>query len=136
VFLDVEGTPSLSEHYFVGWATALRRHSLALTSNKVELLPCVYATTGDIPTWSALNSAVSHGTKCFGAWTAHKIDNACATGPVVFNSGLAEPKIGLPFEVLAWQYALDCGPNKALDYSQTHPLLDATTHLLPFLIAT
>jgi hypothetical protein len=51
MFLDVEGSPSLSLPYYRGWASTLLSHSSDLTGGTVQILPCVYATRGDNTTW-------------------------------------------------------------------------------------
>jgi hypothetical protein len=139
VFLDVEGLPedgqpSLSAHYYTGWSNVLTSQGLSASSNAVTFLPCVYARVADDTTWQALIDAIAFGANCRGAWAAHvPHTNACQLGPIMWNSTLAEPSIGLPFEILAWQYAQDCA-NQALDYNQTNIHITPSTDFLPYLI--
>src|SRR5262249_32832702 len=44
LFLDVEGTPSMSTEYFKGWAQTLASASDDLSDGQVQILPCVYGT--------------------------------------------------------------------------------------------
>jgi hypothetical protein len=57
MFLDVEGSPSLSRQYYSGWAQTLISHSSELTSGAVQILPCVYAARGDNTTWQSVAAA-------------------------------------------------------------------------------
>src|SRR5262249_27972216 len=70
MFLDVEGSPSLSAAYYQGWAQNLVAHSRIFSAGAVTLLPCVYATQGDDDTWNAVVSATGRGATCNGAWIA------------------------------------------------------------------
>jgi len=48
MFLDVEGTPSLSTDYYLGWARTLVDHSQSISHGTVTILPGVYATQADM----------------------------------------------------------------------------------------
>src|SRR5205814_9823845 len=50
VFLDVEGSPSLSQDYYTGWANTLAERSSTMSAGAVNLVPCIYATQADSPT--------------------------------------------------------------------------------------
>src|SRR5215469_1066601 len=52
MFLDVEGSPSLSREYYTGWAQTLAAHSASASGGKVKILPCVYGMRSDNATWS------------------------------------------------------------------------------------
>ena len=43
MFLDVEGTPSLSVDYYLGWARTLVDHSRSVSNGAVTIVPGVYA---------------------------------------------------------------------------------------------
>ncbi len=70
LFLDVEGAPSLSLDYYLGWAITIATHSADFTSGAVRILPCVYATQSDNATWQAVAAASAQGVPCHGAWVA------------------------------------------------------------------
>jgi hypothetical protein len=130
IFLDVEGSPSLSADYYTGWAQAVTSHSSAATGGSVTLRPCVYATQADNPTWAALKQATSAGATCAGLWIARYLQSGCNQMPA-WNDGFIRPQGGVPWPILAWQYAGDCG---SLDLSQTNPEIDAQSLLLNFLV--
>src|SRR6266436_9069477 len=54
MFLDVEGSPSLSTEYYIGWARTLVDHSQSFSHGAVTVLPGVYATQADDTTWRAV----------------------------------------------------------------------------------
>ncbi|MBV9852070.1 MAG: hypothetical protein JO250_20585 [Armatimonadetes bacterium] len=134
VFLDVEGPPSLSADYFIGWASALRVRSRELSGDRFELLPCVYARTHDDATWRALRQAQAAGAPCFGAWVARLRNNACDQGFAEWDSGFCEPAFDLPFPVLLWQFAQDCPDGNGIDCDQTNPAVSGAELFLARLI--
>jgi hypothetical protein len=137
MFLDVEGSPSLSPDYFTGWAQGLAEESASLSSGlssgSVRLLPCIYATQSDAATWAALAAAQGAGVQCMGAWIARYCSTGCETGE--WSSLIVTPISPEPFPwpILAWQYAGNC-LNGIIDCSQTNPSLDAQSQLLDFLV--
>jgi hypothetical protein len=122
MFLDVEGAPSLSSTYYLGWAQTLVAHSQAFSGNTVTLLPCVYATEGDSATWSAIAAAVAQGATCNGAWVARWTTKQGGCLPLPdFNPA---PNAQIPCDVLLWQYSNDCNGSNGFDCDQINP--DAT----------
>src|SRR5262249_46970434 len=81
MFLDVEGKPSLSKAYYAGWSQTLTNHSADQTDGQVRILPCLYATRSDTPTWSAVAAAVADGGVCQGAWVARWPSHGCQPLP-------------------------------------------------------
>ena len=137
MFLDVEGSPSLSSDYFTGWAQGLAEESASwsnhLSSGSLRILPCVYATQGDAATWAALAAAQSAGVRCMGVWIARSYSGYCEMGE--WSDAIVTPVSPEPFPwpILAWQYAVNC-LNGAIDCSQTNPNIDAQSQLLDFLV--
>jgi hypothetical protein len=135
MFLDVEGSPSLSQAYYTGWAQGLAQESQALSASdaSVQVLPCVYATQGDTVTWTAVQAAMNAGVACYGAWIARYYTSQCTMGD--WLDAIVTPSEPAPFPcpILAWQYAGNC-LNGQIDCSQTNPHLDAQTQLLDFLV--
>src|SRR5947207_5733023 len=70
MFLDVESAPSLSVGYYRGWAGTLVTHSHDFSGGKVTILPCVYGTHFDDPTWRSVVWPVGPGVDFRGAWFA------------------------------------------------------------------
>ena len=134
VFLDVEGSPPLSASYYIGWANTLAAHSRNFSNGRVTLLPCVYATQGDTKTWSAVNSAISQGAVCEGAWVARwRIrgkDNPADVRPLEYDPQVVNPKVHLPFPILLWQYADDIFGGDGFDCSEINPNIDFTRLLV------
>ena len=58
MFLDVEGSPpsnpSLSPAYYAGWAQTLASYSQQKAAGRFTILPAVYASRDDTPTWQTL----------------------------------------------------------------------------------
>jgi hypothetical protein len=133
MFLDVEGNPSLSQAYYTGWAQTLVDHSASTTGGAVLILPCVYATRSDNPTWSALAAAVAAGATCLGAWIARWPIPGCQPLPE-WSDALVNPTVPIPCPVLIWQYANDCQGGGGFDCSETNPNIDLDTDLLQHLI--
>jgi hypothetical protein len=133
IFLDVEGSPSLSEAYYTGWAQTLLRHSADKTNDRLIILPCIYATRSDTPTWSALSAAVSAGVLCRGAWIARWPASGCQPLPD-WNQDEIQPSIAISFPVLAWQYANDCHGGGGFDCSETNPDSALESDLLSHLV--
>jgi hypothetical protein len=133
VFLDVEGTPSLSVPYYTGWAQTLRAHSATITNSDVILLPCVYATQNDSPTWTTVATAANAGVECNGAWIARWRHHGCA--PLDdWDDNVVNPTVPIPCPVLIWQYADACHGGNGFDCSQTKPGIDLNKDLLNQLI--
>ncbi len=133
VFLDVEGSPSLSQAYYTGWAQTLAAHSSARTGGAAILRPCIYAPQGDRATWQAVADAGNAGVDCRGAWIARWRHNGCATLDD-WDDNLVSPVIPIPCRVLVWQYANDCHGATGFDCSQTNPAIDLNDDLLNHLI--
>jgi hypothetical protein len=136
MFLDVEGSPSLSEAYYIGWAQTLRSYSGAKTGQKVLVLPCVYATKSDTQTWSAVTAAVHaghSGAPCQGAWVAAWPSSGCQPLPD-WDPHRFMPSVAIPFKVLAWQYADSCHGSSGFDCSETNPEINLNSELLNHLV--
>jgi len=133
VFLDVEGAPSLAEEYYAGWANTLADYSSAITNGSVKLVPCIYATQADNPTWTALAAAVASGVTCGGAWIARWRLRGCHALED-WDQKVVNPSVPLPCPVLIWQYADDCHGRGGFDCSQTNPGLDLDADLLSHLV--
>ena len=133
MFLDVEGSPSLSEAYYAGWAQTLTAHSSSQTSGEVEILPCVYAVRSDTPTWSAIAAAVLAGAACNGAWIARWPSSGCQPLPE-WDAGKVTPDVAIPCPILIWQYANDCHGGGGFDCSETNPGIDLQSDLLDQLV--
>jgi len=133
MFLDVEGAPSLSPSYYAGWAATIGTHSRDITGGQVELLPCVYASWGDVKTWEALAAAATGGAACEGAWVARWRVDGCS--PLLdWDDAIVLPTVELPCEVLVWQYADDCHGGAGFDCDQINPSIDAQSDFLNQLI--
>jgi hypothetical protein len=133
MFLDVEGSPSLSKAYYTGWAQTIVNHSATETNEQVQVTPCVYASKSDTPTWSAVSAAVSIGVLCRGAWVARWPSSGCQPLPD-WDQNKILPSVAIPFEILAWQYADDCYGGGGFDCSETNPEIDLETELLSHLV--
>jgi hypothetical protein len=121
MFLDVEGSPSLSAAYYRGWAQNLLAHSQAFSNNTVTLLPCVYATQGDSDTWNAVTTACRQGATCNGAWVARwRVGGGCITLPD-FDNHTVMPNVPIPCNVLLWQYSNDCHGGGGFDCDEINP---------------
>ena len=133
MFLDVEGSPSLSADYFAGWAQGLAQESASLSAGSVALLPCVYATQSDRATWIAVAAAMAAGTQCHGAWIARYATGQCSMG--AWEPAIVTPAAPVPFPcpILVWQYAGNCMGGQ-IDCSQTNPGIDVNGQLLAFLV--
>ncbi len=131
IFLDVEGTPTLSQDYYTGWVQGLAQESAASGEGQVEILPCVYALQSDSTTWSAVSAAADSGVSCNGAWIARYFTGKCEVGD--WNDAVVTPKVPIPCPILAWQYAGNC-LDGAIDCSQTNPDIDLQAQLLNFLV--
>jgi hypothetical protein len=128
MFLDVEGSPSLSVAYYLGWAQTLVAHSKDYSNNKVTVLPCVYATQGDDVTWRAAADAVALGGTCNGAWIARWRVSGCGT-PVPWNAALVTPRVKIPFDVMLWQYANECHGGSGFDCNRINPAINRNEFL-------
>jgi hypothetical protein len=123
MFLDVEGTPSLSTHYYMGWARTLVDHSQSFSDGAVTIVPGVYATQADSTTWRAVAEAGERGVKSQGAWTARWRRHGCSE-MLAWEHDIVYPKIKIPCEVLLWQYADECHGGDGFDCNETNPHLD------------
>lgn len=123
MFLDVEGTPSLSLSYYQGWAQTLSSYSQSYSNGAVKLLPCVYGTQADDTTWQAIATAASQGVPCNGVWIAHWISQGCQAVPD-WSDAHVNPDIALPCQVLLWQYSDDCQGGDGYDCNTTDPNID------------
>jgi len=133
MFLDVEGTPSLSSAYFTGWAQTLTAHSAAITGGNVKILPCVYATRSDTTTWHAVADSADQGIVCGGAWVARWLHHGC-TAPDDWDDAKVKPAVELPCDVLVWQYSDDCWGGGGFDCDQANPNINVDQELLSKLI--
>jgi hypothetical protein len=133
MFLDVEGSPSLSQAYYTGWAQTLVDHSNTITGGRVKISPCVYATQADNATWSSVAGAVAAGVQCKGAWIARWPASGCQPLPE-WNNNLVKPSVPIPCQILIWQYADDCHGGGGFDCSETNPGIDLQNDLLTHLI--
>jgi len=133
MFLDVEGSPSLSQAYYASWAQTLTSYSSSATAGQVQILPCVYATRSDNATWLAVSSAAAAGTPCMGAWIARWPSSGCQPLPE-WSDALVQPAVAIPCPVLIWQYANDCNGAGGFDCSETNPAIDFDADLLSHLV--
>jgi hypothetical protein len=133
MFLDVEGSPSLSSAYFTGWAQTLSGHSLDITAGAVNILPCVYAPRADSPTWQAVADCGQRGVLCCGAWIARWVQDGCAALPE-WQDSVVSPKVQLPCKVLVWQYSNECGGASGFDCDQANPNIDVDQEFLSKLV--
>jgi len=134
MFLDVEGSPSLSQAYYSGWAHTLVSHSLDFSEGEVRILPCIYATQADDDTWQAMAAAAdTPGVSCSAAWVARWRSHGCAPLPD-WSDDIVQPDVDLPCPVLVWQYADDCNGGGGFDCDQTNPSIDLKKDLLDRLI--
>jgi hypothetical protein len=123
MFLDVEGTPSLSADYYTGWARTLVDHSQSFSNGAVTIVLGVYATQSDEPTWRAVADAGERGVKTQGAWTARWRQRHCH-GLLEWDSEIVQPKVKIPCEVLLWQYSDECHGGDGFDCNETNPNID------------
>ncbi len=123
MFLDVEGTPSLSVNYYTGWARTLVDHSQSLSGGAVTIVPGIYATQADEATWRAVAEAGQRGVKTQGAWTARWRRSGCS-GLLEWDPEIVEPRVKIPCEVLLWQYSNECHGGDGFDCNETNPHLD------------
>lgn len=133
MFLDVEGSPSLASSYFMGWAQTLSAHSLEFTHGTVKILPCVYATRADDPTWQAVADCAQQGVLCSGAWIARWVQHGCAALPD-WQDSIVSPNVELPCKVLVWQYSDDCWGGGGFDCDQANPNIDVDQEFLSKLV--
>jgi hypothetical protein len=133
MFLDVEGSPGLSQDYFAGWAQGLAQEAQAASGGTVQITPAVYGAHSDGGTWSALADAMAAGVECHGAWVARFHSGNCAMGD--WDANIVTPSSPVPFPcpILAWQYAEECLEGR-IDCSQTNPNVDVESQLLAFLV--
>jgi hypothetical protein len=130
MFLDVEGDPSLSEAYYRGWANTVVSHSSAFSGGAVTIVPGVYATQGDDPTWHALAAAAANGVPCEGVWVARWRIRGCGAPPDFdVNMPLVRPSVRLPCDILLWQYADECHGGNGFDCNEINPNIDVPAFL-------
>ncbi len=130
MFLDVEGAPSLTAAYYRGWAATLVAHSRDFSGGKVTVLPCVYATQGDDPTWQAVAQSVGPAVEFYGAWVARWRVRGC-NGLLEWDDTLVRPRT-LPdqLKILMWQYSDECHGGGGFDCNETNPSLDLQQDIL------
>jgi hypothetical protein len=133
MFLDVEGSPSLSTSYYSGWANTLISHSSALSGGAVQILPCVYGTRGDNATWQNLAAACAQGVDCRGIWVARWVEHGCKN-LVDWDDARVTPTIAVPCKVLIWQYSDNCHGGAGFDCDEVNPGIDLDNDLLNQLI--
>jgi hypothetical protein len=133
MFLDAEGSPSLSTAYFSGWAQTLTGHSADITGGNVKILPCVYATRSDTTTWQAVADCADEGILCCGAWIARWLHDGCVA-PDDWDDAKVKPSVQLPCNVLVWQYSDDCWGGGGFDCDEANPSIDVDQELLSKLI--
>ena len=128
MFLDVEGSPSLTSTYYMGWAQTVVAHSRSYSDNAVTVRPCLYATQADDPTWKALVQAVAGGATCDGVWVARWMTKGCA--PIrPWSNALVTPDVKLPCDIFVWQYANECHGGGGFDSNIINPNIDKTRFL-------
>lgn len=136
--LDVEGQPSLSVAYYIAWSAAVITRAQQLSGGRFTLLPCVYASENDGPTWKALASSMLKGAVCAGAWVASYVTTTAVNLPIDpawnpskarMNTGDDTPAPTCP--VLLWQEAggFDGTPYEALDPNIVSPNIDSAAFL-------
>jgi hypothetical protein len=132
MFLDIEDT-ALSLQYYIGWSNALHQRSKERSGDRFEIVPAVYARTGDDATWRTIAHAADLGHPTAGVWVIRERRGACASLPD-WDPAFFMPAVSLPCPVLAWQFALDCF-GKTLDFNMINPGEDAANALLSRLVA-
>ena len=133
LFLDVEGTPSLSAAYFKGWVQTLESASFDLSDGPVQILPGVYGNHDDEPTWEAVATCADQDIVCQGAWVARWVHHACHDMDD-WDDQMVLPKTELPCKVLVWQYSDECYGGNGFDCNQTNPSIDVDQELLSQLV--
>ena len=133
MFLDVEGSPSLSADYFMGWAQSLSAASADISGGTVKIVPCVYGTQSDNATWQAVASCAEGGVLCGGAWVARWVHHGCA-GLDDWEDAEVSPSVQLPCKVLVWQYSDNCWGRAGFDCDQANPNIDVNQELLAKLV--
>jgi hypothetical protein len=123
MMLDVEGTPSLSIDYYMGWARTLVDHSQSFSSGAVTIYPGVYATHSDDSTWQAVADAGDRGVKSQGVWVARWRARGCSA-LLDWDQAIVTPNVKLPCEVLLWQFADECHGGDGFDCNETNPNID------------
>jgi hypothetical protein len=123
MFLDVEGAPSLSTDYYVGWARTVVDHSHSFSNGAVTVVPGVYATQSDDTTWRAVADADERGVKSQGAWIARWRRRGCSN-LLEWDPDIVQPNVKIPCEVLLWQYADECHGGDGFDCNETNPNVD------------
>ena len=125
MFLDVEGTsasqPNLSVDYWIGWSSALVRHSEALSDGRFAVIPAVYCRQNQNATWQAIVDADRLGFPCAGAWVFRARNEACTKPIPEWDAKFLTPTIPLPCPIMAWQFALDCLFAGGVDFDMINP---------------
>ncbi len=101
-FLDVEENRPLSVEYYKGWAATLITYANQVSAGRVHVHPAMYASQGDVTSWTALSKAMAAGAVCDGAWVARYFFPTPA--PRGWNDHLVTPAVNLACPILAWQY--------------------------------
>jgi hypothetical protein len=121
LFLDSEGSPSLTAAYYTAWASGVSNAAQAASGGSVKILPAVYGSAGDRPTWTSLAAAIASGASCAGLWIASwgPLTHPNPAAPLDWSDTAAQPsgtKLNTP--VLAWQFS-DAGAG--FDANQSNP---------------
>lgn len=134
VYLDVEGDPSLSTDYWNGWSEGLAAESAALSGYRVSLLPAIYASQGDGPTWEALAKAVANGAVCDSIWIASYETTSGAKVPIApvwlpARAKTGETALAAPIDLLQYAGGFQGTPYEALDPDVLNPASDRALFL-------
>jgi len=121
MFLDVEGSPpsnpSLSPAYYTGWAQTLSSYGQEKASGRVTILPAVYASRDDTPTWQTLQQNVA---PCHAVWIAAYGSNSPQLS--AWDENQTTPQgAQLTYPILVWQYAGNLGSDQSLDCNLSNP---------------
>ncbi|HEX8153142.1 MAG TPA: hypothetical protein VF698_08465 [Thermoanaerobaculia bacterium] len=138
MFLDVEGTsetqPPLSVDYWIGWSSALVRHSEEASGGRFGIIPAIYCRQNQNPTWQAIVDADKLGFPCFGAWVFRMRTGACEKATPEWDAKFNTPAIDLPCPIVAWQYAIDCLFEGGVDFDMLNPDIVIETSVLSRLV--
>jgi hypothetical protein len=138
MFLDVEGTsdahPNLSVDYWIGWSSALVRHSERRSGGRVTLVPAIYCRQNQAATWQAVAEADTLGFPTAAAWVFRARTEACSKPIPEWDAKFNTPAVALPCPVVAWQFAIDCIVAGGVDFDMINPDPRLETFLLSRLI--
>ena len=135
MFLDVEGSPSLSAEYYTGWSKTIVAASRDQSERRFTILPGVYARPRDTKTWESVRDAKRLGAEpCRGVWSARYHFNACDKPRPEWEKDFITPSPAPDCPVLLWQYAIDCPDGNGVDCDLIAPDEAAQSMLLDRLI--